>query len=369
MKMKKFALLAALVGAVVICYSCEDPADDEGARPWIDSVSSQFANQAVYDDNFTIIGKNFSTDKEKNIVTFNKEVAEVVSASAKELVVKVPRVKAAKATIYVEVGAQKSNWHSVQFDTRRCDSVLLFQHAKVETLRSGVVWKQITSSWKGEPRSINVVCFKPSYKNRLGIACPKSYTKTSVQCEAAGALVGINASYFGGAHDGFTRINGVVAQAGATFSSSEYYFGNGVFVFDDSTASIKPVADNAAAALLTDINVQCSGPLLIHNGSNIAQENVSHCTTSHPRTVIGVTADGRVLFVTVDGRFEGKAVGMSTTMLQELLYIMGAKHALNLDGGGSTTMYIKDKGVVNHTCDGTWDNIVERKVGTVIYMK
>jgi exopolysaccharide biosynthesis protein len=87
--------------------------------------------------------------------------------------------------------------------------------------------------------------------------------------------------------------------------------------------------------------------------------------------VIGVTDDGRVLFVVVDGRFEGKAEGMSTTMLQELMRLLGAKHALNLDGGGSSTMYIKDKGVVNHVCNSgsSWDKVVERKVASIIYVK
>ena len=62
---------------------------------------------------------------------------------------------------------------------------------------------------------------------------------------------------------------------------------------------------------------------------------------------------------------------MSTTMLQELMHLLGATHALNLDGGGSSTMYIKDRGVVNHVCNSgsTWDKVVERKVASILYVK
>jgi exopolysaccharide biosynthesis protein len=79
-----------------------------------------------------------------------------------------------------------------------------------------------------------------------------------------------------------------------------------------------------------------------------------------------------VLFVTVDGRFPGLAVGMSSELLAKYMKILGAYSALNLDGGGSTTMWIKDKGVVNHTSQGgtsSWDTPKERSVGSIIYVK
>jgi hypothetical protein len=57
----------------------------------------------------------------------------------------------------------------------------------------------------------------------------------------------------------------------------------------------------------------------------------------HPRTGIGVTADGRVLMVTVDGRYSGSA-GVTLAEMGELMRSLGAKHAFNLDGGGSTVM-------------------------------
>lgn len=57
----------------------------------------------------------------------------------------------------------------------------------------------------------------------------------------------------------------------------------------------------------------------------------------HPRTGLGVTADGRILMVTVDGRRGGSA-GVTLAEMGQLMRSLGAKHAFNLDGGGSTVM-------------------------------
>jgi exopolysaccharide biosynthesis protein len=72
-------------------------------------------------------------------------------------------------------------------------------------------------------------------------------------------------------------------------------------------------------------------------------------TTRHPRTMIG--EDGSSLWlVTVDGRQPALSLGMSFTELQELARRLGLRSALNLDGGGSTTMVVAGT-VVNHPSD------------------
>jgi hypothetical protein len=57
-----------------------------------------------------------------------------------------------------------------------------------------------------------------------------------------------------------------------------------------------------------------------------------------PRTNVGVTADGRVLMVTVDGRQPGYSVGVKLAEMGALMRSLGAVSAINLDGGGSTVM-------------------------------
>ena len=77
----------------------------------------------------------------------------------------------------------------------------------------------------------------------------------------------------------------------------------------------------------------------------------------NPRTAIGKTADGKLLLVTVDGRQSKISVGMSLYSLADLLLELNAIDAINLDGGGSTTMVVKQK-VVNKPSDQTGERPV-----------
>jgi Tol biopolymer transport system component len=64
-----------------------------------------------------------------------------------------------------------------------------------------------------------------------------------------------------------------------------------------------------------------------------------HCQL-HPRTGLGVTSEGHLLMVVVDGRQEDSR-GITLVEFARLFRDMGAIHALNLDGGGSTTMVVR----------------------------
>jgi hypothetical protein len=69
-----------------------------------------------------------------------------------------------------------------------------------------------------------------------------------------------------------------------------------------------------------------------------------------PRTLAGVRPDGTLLLVTVDGRRPGWSVGMTLPEAARLMRSLGATDALNLDGGGSTTMTVRGQ-VVNRPSD------------------
>ncbi len=72
--------------------------------------------------------------------------------------------------------------------------------------------------------------------------------------------------------------------------------------------------------------------------------------TRHPRTAIAKLTDGRILLATVDGRQPGISAGMTLEELAQMLLDFGAVEAMNLDGGGSTTMVIDGK-IVNKPSD------------------
>ena len=68
--------------------------------------------------------------------------------------------------------------------------------------------------------------------------------------------------------------------------------------------------------------------------------------------MIGTAADGTIWLVTVDGRQPEVSVGMSLVELRSLARRLGLVNALNLDGGGSTTMWVQGQ-VVNKPSDAT----------------
>ncbi len=88
--------------------------------------------------------------------------------------------------------------------------------------------------------------------------------------------------------------------------------------------------------------------------------NKTFVETKHPRTAVAKLKDGKFLMVTVDGRSESSG-GMSLTDLAAYLLELGATDAMNLDGGGSSTMFLDGK-VVNHPSDKEG----ERKVSDAI---
>ncbi|GIV15457.1 MAG: hypothetical protein KatS3mg022_0892 [Armatimonadota bacterium] len=98
------------------------------------------------------------------------------------------------------------------------------------------------------------------------------------------------------------------------------------------------------------------GPWLLRDGQILIDApeqgfNSSFSDNRHPRTAVGVTADGKLLLVTVDGR-QPMSGGMTLHELAQLMKLLGATDAINLDGGGSTTMAIRGGLVLNSPSEG-----------------
>jgi exopolysaccharide biosynthesis protein len=95
-----------------------------------------------------------------------------------------------------------------------------------------------------------------------------------------------------------------------------------------------------------------SSPTLVEDG-----QNVGPCCGNrpffdlNPRTGIGFAADGTVFFVVVDGRDANWSIGMHLDEFAQVFIDLGATYAINLDGGGSTAMWVKGMGLVNRPSD------------------
>ena len=96
----------------------------------------------------------------------------------------------------------------------------------------------------------------------------------------------------------------------------------------------------------------------------------------YARTCVGIREDGSVFFITIDGkRPDTYSAGLSLVEMAQLMIENGAETAMNLDGGGSATMVIKDPEtkeytVKNSPSDGTSGPTggTERSVANSLYI-
>jgi hypothetical protein len=110
------------------------------------------------------------------------------------------------------------------------------------------------------------------------------------------------------------------------------------------------------------VDVLGGNPVLIAGGVEQSQDLSGNDAffSRQPRTAVGVTGDGRMLLVVVDGRQPGYSVGMTLQELADLMQSLGAQNAINLDGGGSTTMWVNGM-LANRPSDG-----YQRGVGSAL---
>jgi len=91
------------------------------------------------------------------------------------------------------------------------------------------------------------------------------------------------------------------------------------------------------------------GPYLVKNGDvyvDIAEEKLLAIGGRNPRSAIGYTADNDLILVAVDGR-EGNSIGLTLSELAYFMKSLNCVNAINLDGGGSTVMYVNGN-IVNN---------------------
>jgi hypothetical protein len=98
-------------------------------------------------------------------------------------------------------------------------------------------------------------------------------------------------------------------------------------------------------------------PRLLRDGVRVgdlqAGDRPAFSTSRHPRTALGWDeGQARLWVVVVDGRREGVSEGMTLAELAGLFEALGAREALNLDGGGSSTMVVSGR-VVSRPSDPT----------------
>lgn len=106
------------------------------------------------------------------------------------------------------------------------------------------------------------------------------------------------------------------------------------------------------------LGIGATGDVLIENGTVYSEFEAG----AHPRTALGITKDGNIMFYTIDGRQTGYSYGVQLKTLAKRMAELGCVDAINLDGGGSTCYVVQFPGdssttLVNKPSDGGLRNV------------
>ncbi len=203
----------------------------------------------------------------------------------------------------------------------------------------------------------------------LGVAVAGPPLVTSAFAVQEKAIVAVNATFFNMA-EGY-NVHYVKVDDSIVATTDEKEFGiraTGLFTADGEASDISlwgPEREDAGVVNAEDAIV--SGPLLIDDRTDMPLDSINFNTNRHPRTMVGITGNRHLLFVVVDGRQPGYADGMSLFELRALAHSLGCTDALNLDGGGSTTMVVDGQGingVVNRP-----SGKIERPVPSILFVR
>ncbi|MCC6673442.1 MAG: phosphodiester glycosidase family protein [Planctomycetes bacterium] len=228
----------------------------------------------------------------------------------------------------------------------------------------GVHWHTLrTRQLFGAPQNVDVLEIELDPKRvRLEIAPAKGLQRTSQIASAAKALAAVNGGYFSkeGRPVGLLRSDGKPI----TPNDGERYGAIGIAADGKVRIEKPPMGDWPKMH-----HALGAGPMLVRGGKVDVSSGFGHEKARHPRTAVGLTAKNRLLLVTVDGR-AAEAAGMTCAELAACMLQLGCVDALNLDGGGSTTMWVRGEphgGVVNHPSDNKrFDHQGERAVANAI---
>jgi len=237
-----------------------------------------------------------------------------------------------------------------------------------EKIDEHIVWKVIKSDdINGSPASINILDIDLNeFEGDLLLAWYKdSLIKTSDIAIQHDGFAAINGSFFDMRAGGsvlFLQENGEVI---AETHDKKSFVNSGAYAVDTNNVVTILKRDGEWVYSPAYDDIMVSGPILIYNDEFCELESIGFNLRRHPRTAIGITDDYHLLLLTVDGR-HAEAAGMTMWELQAFMDKLDCTEALNFDGGGSTTMYIKGKtpnGVVNFPSDNKkYDHDGERSV-------
>jgi len=247
-----------------------------------------------------------------------------------------------------------------------------------EKIAPGLTWKSVHTILNDSVlQNINLLIVNSKRRSlSLWYEAGKN-SEVSKQAVKAGALAAVNAGFFNikdGGSVTYVRSGGIIADSDTAKIWTRNSNMTGSLLIDkDGNLFIETVHSNSWYDNHSEFpEALVTGPLLLSGKKKIQLPGTPLVVNMHPRTVIGKKGNRRVIILTLDGRTD-QAEGMTLNEVAELMQLLRCKDAVNLDGGGSTTMWISGKpfnGVVNMPCDNKkFDHEGERPVSDIIIIK
>lgn len=247
---------------------------------------------------------------------------------------------------------------------------------QTEKIAPGLRWQSTHTDQLFDSRqSINVLKINTK-KRQLALAyVTDTLLPTSQLAIHNKALAAVNAGFFkikeGKGSATYLKVNGTIIDDLPT--QGHALLTGALIIENDGDLAIEYAQPNAVYNNNPiDETVLVTGPVLILHGKKEQLSDNAFNTNRHPRTCVCIVKPNKILLVTVDGRNDA-AAGMSLPELATLLQSLQCKAAINLDGGGSTTMWIQgktDNGVVNYPSDNKqFDHAGERACANALLVR
>lgn len=242
----------------------------------------------------------------------------------------------------------------------------------------GLTWKSShTILYDSVPQNINILIVNLHKRDIFLFYNSKKNITVSNQALEAVALAAVNAGFFNikdGGSATYIRTGGQIVDSDTAKKWKRNLNMTGsVQVDKKGNVTIEKAETNSWYDNHTEYaDVLVTGPLLLTGKGKTKLPETSLVINKHPRTAIGKRGNHKVILVTLDGRTD-QATGMTLTELADFMISLNCKDAVNLDGGGSTTMWVSGKpfnGIVNMPCDNKkFDHLGERAVSDIIIVR
>lgn len=220
---------------------------------------------------------------------------------------------------------------------------------------------------------------------------------SSLVSDYGNAVAAINGTYYeiarneagGSVASSFFKTDGVIKSTVTVPEGHRLHWKHeGAFFYDPAAAAFGIVYGNRESyEAMPHANALSGSPMLIYDeepvGETFAKPRTApldsldyedpdrHQGVRHPRTAVALTKEGYLMLIIVDGR-RPETAGMSANELTRFIaHYFNPKYALNLDGGGSTTLWMEQAdtphGVVNYPTDNKqYDHYGQRRIRNAI---